>query len=264
MDKRAKKILIETFWTSSGWKKEKTTNKEDFEYAKSKGLMFDRIIIDHDELGIELKNIYEKINKQKVVEFFIASLSSRQLEYRSFLSSYAIARVFKKHQFQSKNNLICNNCGIYNSGKTEYDLNVLNFEKIKWGGVRFSNIEYALFDLKQLVNQKNVKPTEQDYQILTEIKNVIINLPAEERPRQLEKKLSKVFKSNVNERENILNILGICGILETDEQKGFYNNFIRYNEREDRPVNKTDWSYPVDWWQGKFGINEEVWKYYFG
>lgn len=264
MDNKAKKILIDTFWTSCGWRDEKTTDKKDFEYAKSKGVMFDKITIDHNELGKKLKYAFDKIDKQQVVDFFIASLTSRQLEYRSFLSSYAIARVFETHQFRSKEHLICNNCGIYNNGKSEYDLNVLNFEKIKWGGVRFSNIEYVLFDLEQLEKKTNVKPTKQDYQILTDIKNVIINLPPEERPRQLEKKLSKVFKSNVNERENILNILGICGILETEDQKGYYNNFIPYNEREDRPVNKTDWSYPVDWWQGKFGINEEVWKYYFG
>jgi hypothetical protein len=264
MDTKAKKILINTFWTNSGWRDEKITDTKDFEYAKSKGVMFEKITIDHEELGEKLSKVYDKIDKQQVVEFFIASLTSRKLEYRSFLSSFAIARVFKTHKFQSNDYKICKNCGTYNKGKTEYDLNVLNFEKIKWGGVRFSSIEYVLFDLEQIKKITNVKPTKEDYEILEDIKNVIINLPQEERPRQLEKRLSKVFKSNINERENILNILGICGILETEDQKGFYSNFIPYNEREDRPVNKTDWSYPVDWWQGKFGINKEVWNYYFG
>lgn len=41
MDKKAKDILFKTYWSSSGWKDNKSTDPSDFVYAKSKGLMFD-------------------------------------------------------------------------------------------------------------------------------------------------------------------------------------------------------------------------------
>ena len=43
MDKKAKSILFKTYWTSQGWKHEFETDPTDFDYAKSKGLMFDTI-----------------------------------------------------------------------------------------------------------------------------------------------------------------------------------------------------------------------------
>ncbi len=263
MDKKAKEILFSTFWSSSGWKGDYETEKDDFEYAKSKGLMFDPLRIDHKQLGKKLISAYKLIDKEQVVKMFIASLGSRRLEYRSFLSSFAIARVFKKHGFSSNENKFCNICGVFYKEKTEYDLNIMNFEKIKWGGVRLSNIDYVTFDLEQASKLDKVIPTDDDFKILAEIKKTILTSANEDRPRQLEKRLAKVFKSNANEREVILNIFGICGILETHLQKGFFDSFIPATEREIRPINKTDWSYPVDWWQGKFGINENVWNYYF-
>ena len=39
IDKRARKILNDTFWSSSGWKREPKVSPEDFAYAKSKGLI---------------------------------------------------------------------------------------------------------------------------------------------------------------------------------------------------------------------------------
>lgn len=45
MDKKAKKILFSTYWSSNGWKmeNERYTSPEDFAYAKEKGLMFEPI-----------------------------------------------------------------------------------------------------------------------------------------------------------------------------------------------------------------------------
>ena len=51
MDKRAKKILFNTYWSKNGWKEntEQYPSSEDFIYAKEKGLMFDPFSISHDD-----------------------------------------------------------------------------------------------------------------------------------------------------------------------------------------------------------------------
>jgi len=263
MDKKAKQILFKTFWSTTGWTENRNVTNEDFEYAKSKGLMFDSVEYNHNILCNSILNEIKEISKKQITKSFISTLSTRNLRNRSFLSSYAIARVLKQHSYKSTYSRSCDICGIYSNDQNQYDLNVMNFEKIKWGGVRLTHLEYIKFDLDEFKRIETPNPEKSDFDILNNIKETILSSYEDDRPRQLEKRLAKVFKSNANERENILNIFGICGILETENQKGFFNNFINVNEREDRPVNKTDWSYPVDWWQGKFGINQEAWKYYF-
>src|SRR5580692_2307448 len=101
MDKKAVNILRNTYWSSHGWKMDKTIPIEDFEYAKSKKMMFDPISIDHQQSIEWLLKSFTDISKVHVVKCFISSLSSRRLELRSGLSSYAFARNFPKHLFLS-------------------------------------------------------------------------------------------------------------------------------------------------------------------
>ncbi len=263
MDQKAKDILFKTFWSTSGWTENRDIELEKFEYAKSKGLMFDPIEISHDKIISSILDNFKETKKKEIVNGFISSLSSRNLKYRSFLSSFAIGRVIQHHNYSTSNGRSCEVCGLYESSLEKIDLNVLNFEKLKWGGVRLMRLEYIYFDLLQIRKIEFPEPTVEDRTILENLQDLILNSELEERPRQIEKKMRKLIKSNAYEREVILNIFGVCGILETENQKGFFKNYIPQEKREIRPVNKTDWSYPVDWWQGKYGINENAWNYYF-
>lgn len=49
MDKKAKDILFQTYWSGKGWKRDHITDPDDFLYAKDKGLMFDPLTIGHDD-----------------------------------------------------------------------------------------------------------------------------------------------------------------------------------------------------------------------
>ncbi len=52
MDKKAKDILFDTYWTSNGWKNEENfkTESNDLEYAKVKGVMFDTLRVTNSEI----------------------------------------------------------------------------------------------------------------------------------------------------------------------------------------------------------------------
>jgi hypothetical protein len=56
------------------------------------------------------------------------------------------------------------NSGITGQEQSEY--NVFNFERYKWGGVRHTSPEYALFDLEQFLQLPKVTPTEEDWSIM--------------------------------------------------------------------------------------------------
>ena len=72
MDQKARKILMQTYWQSGGWRSGGYTyTEEDFQYAKSKGLMFDRLTISHDECVQRLRQLHEKfLTKELVVKAF--------------------------------------------------------------------------------------------------------------------------------------------------------------------------------------------------
>lgn len=85
MDKKALKILFDTYWSSKGWKpeSEQVTPDEAFLYAKRAGVMFDPERISHDEIIRRALQVVEKINDRVVADAFLSSLSSRRLELES-------------------------------------------------------------------------------------------------------------------------------------------------------------------------------------
>lgn len=261
LDKKAQQILFNTYWSTSGWKSEPTTKSEDFNYAVNAGYMFKPVELSHDEIVDKVTNTVKKVSVDRVREAFLSSLSSRRLDWRSALGSYAIARNFPKHEFSGER--LCNVCGEIVKPKDVEDLNVLNFERLKWGGVRHLAPLYVSFDLERFVSVEIHKPRREDFEIFKTIIETAKSLDPIARPRDLEKSISKTLKSNQAEREVLIQILGYCGILQTQSHKGFFESFINFNQREDRPVNKIDWDYPVSWWRGIDGVNENALNYFF-
>lgn len=182
MDKKAKKILMSTFWSNKGCKDYRTIEfcREDFEYAKAKGLMFDPISIHHDECVARLKRVAEGIKKEELAAAFLSSLSTRALYLRSAILSWIFAKELPSHNFSTyidscgntQMNYLCGICNQRNMSCSESykneDLNVLNFERIK----------------------------------------------PDCGPRQLEQALKDVFKSSKDERDVVIEILACIGVLQ--------------------------------------------------
>lgn len=76
---------MNTFWSSSGWKQERESfSGEEFEYAKSKGLMFDPITITHNEIINRLHELHQqKATKERVAAAFLHSLSTKRFIYEA-------------------------------------------------------------------------------------------------------------------------------------------------------------------------------------
>lgn len=261
VDKKALKILFKRYWSSAGWTDTYLT-KEELDYAKAAGLMFDQRELSHDDIIQQVITMVNTLNLEDIAVQFVASLSSRRLDLRSALGSYIVGKHLINHRFTGEENF-CAYCGTYNKEREKEDLNVLNFERFKWGGVRHLDPLYVAFDLKQFSKADKIVPSAEDYEILKEIFNIIKEFPSEGKIRDLEKAISKVIKSNKEEREVLLQILGFCSILSTDEYPGFINGFIPYVEREVPDHYKNDWSYPVCWWKGKSGLNKNAVKVLF-
>ena len=242
MDKKAKDILFKTYWTSAGWKSEEnfTTESADFEYAKAKGVMFAPLTVTKPEILTQLQEIVEAIPLKKITDAFLCSMTNKRLDWRSALGSYANAK-----RLLSENNF---DDAYYGRGANQ-DLNILNFERIKWGGIRHNNGTYNWLDLT-LLNAENVtEPTVQDIQIFQSILNEIWNSEVGENIESLRDRLKKLFKSSLEERHIFTEIIGSADILKP----------FSYNLKE--PENHL-WTFVLNW-RGEDKYNKENVRKYF-
>jgi hypothetical protein len=77
MDQKAVKILFDKYWSSSGWR-DKEIFPEDFEYAKSKGVMFDPISLSHDEIVKRAVVAVGRTSKDQIVKSLPVKLDDKK------------------------------------------------------------------------------------------------------------------------------------------------------------------------------------------
>lgn len=264
MDKRAVKILLDSFWSTAGWKPDidQGPSAENLEYAKSKGLMFDPVRMDHSELLTWLSGSLQQLSRQVVADAFLASLSTRRLDWRSALGSFAVFQHVPSHCFEGKAKS-CAICGVYCNVQT-YDLNVLNFGRWKWGGVRHDQVVYAAMDLGLFLKEKRPCPTAEDVQIFRDIISALSNAPPNVTSAALHSYFPKSLRANKAERDVVVGILGYCGILATHMHPGFSDCFVPIEQRHLPDRRFVDMAYPSCWWSGSDGVNQERLLEYFG
>jgi hypothetical protein len=268
MDKRALKILFNTYWSASGWTRgERRLSAEDFAYAKAQRVMFDPVKPTHDQAIAQLHAALERVSLRQVADGFLSSLSTRRVEWRSALGSYSVARWLPTHAHMPETfgELRCRICGLYEDPTgEEQDLNVLNFERLKWGGVRHSDPIYATLDLELFAGAPPPAPSEEDLRIFRDLVECLVSVSPTLTSAQLHKHFPVSLKANKAERDQIVAILGLCGILGTVQHPGFGERFVPEHERQLPDRHFVDMAYPACWWRGSDGLNEDRLREAFG
>ncbi|HEY9130486.1 MAG TPA: hypothetical protein VIM98_01920 [Dyella sp.] len=267
IDHRAKQILFDTFW-NNGWidNDYRRTPPEDFEYAKAQGLMFDPLAITHDALIERIVDLAQGMPPGKPARAFLCSLSTRRVDWRSGLASWSVARRLSKHIYQElrclgghsfKNGVTTPRwryeCGVC-AGRDAYwqeDLNVLSFERVRWGGLRHGDLIYTLLDLEQLAKAEIPEPLPEDIDIFRDILKAATSLRPNDAPGALRERLKDVVPSSKDERSRLLEVLACAGVLEA--------------LATDRPRlgGTPDWKFISDW-RGQDGFNAMVVEALFG
>jgi hypothetical protein len=265
VDRRAVKILFDTYWTSAGWRDEKarSTPPADFEYAKRTGVMFDDIRLSHDGVMKRALAAVRGVDRNAVANAFVVSLVSRRLELRSALGSFAVLQHFPGHSATAGRGA-CPLCGEYDHASEAEDLNVLNFERFKWGGVRHDRPLYAALDLELFARAAAPQPGPDNVRLLKALFDAIEKAPPRTSSASLEKHLSKALKSNKPERDVVIAILGFCDILSTNDHPGYMRRFVASSARELPDRHFVDMAYPACWWTRADGISHEAIEYWFG
>lgn len=267
IDPKALKILQKSYWSSSGWRDPPVTSPADFAYARAAGLMFDPVTYDHNGAVRWLVQTCRQVQATDVARAFLASLSTRRLDLRSALGSYAVFRHLPVHAYAPHNpanagGRWCRRCGL--DGKREtHDLNVLNFERFKWGGVRHQDVIYAALDLERFLATERPAPTDADVATLRGILDAARSLGPKARASNLEPALASLVKSNKAERAQLLTILAYAGILQSPHCPGFLTAYVDISDREAPDGHDSEWEYPINWWRGSDGVHDGALHYWF-
>lgn len=254
-------------------------SEEEIADAKAKGILFDYPKYEsHSAALSRLRSILARIDPKDIANAFLFSLSTRRLEYRSALGSYYYAKAIPEHDFMNSFNEVlaraarhCYFCGwdAWASEPSKFEkrfgVNIYNYERYKYAGVRHDQLNYSLFDLEQFIGLPKVVPTEEDLRIFTDILSCVKCLNASDKAGRLRDTISKakIFKTNKNEISVLLGELGICGILAGQDAPSYDIYFA--NEYERTPVeSKNDFAYPLNRWHARDGINTEKLNEVFG
>jgi hypothetical protein len=252
---------MDTYWTPQGWRLNRAWPAPDqMAVAEAAGIMFSSPRTeDHDGWLKAARAAAASLTAHEVGEAFLASLTSRRLDLRSALGSYAVARFLPDHPFDAcPDRYQCRVCGLSDDvGTRPEGMNVLNFERFKWGGVCRDRVEYIAFDLEQFARAPRLEPTEADVDLGRQLIEQLRRLPGET-TAALAVPYLKMLKGNKAEREILIGILGVCGILGTAEHPGYARSFVRSCDRELPGRRFVDQNYPACWWTAADGINTDA------
>lgn len=132
------------------------------------------------------------------------------------------------------------------------------------GGVRHSDPVYATLDLELFCEAPPPPPTAEDLDIFRETIAAISSAPPTVTSAQLHKHLPTSLRSNKAERDQLIGILGLCGVLGTSKHPGFGEQFLPAYQRTLPDRHYVDMAYPACWWRGSDGLNEDRLRDVFG
>ncbi|UPG88345.1 hypothetical protein L2Y96_13040 [Luteibacter aegosomaticola] len=256
IDPKAWKILHDTYFGRDGWKRDeqRSVPDDDFRYAKEKGLMFDPVPMTHEQAVMTVCEAVDRLDRRTVADAFLASLSTRRLDWRSALGSYSVFEHMLPHEVTAAG-VACAICGWYVS-RTVHDWNIYNFYRFKWGGVPHLDLAFAAMDLTVFMREEAPKPTREDIEIFRAIVDVIRAAEPGLTAAKLQARLPKSLKSNKAERDILVGILGFCDVLAGPDHPGFSDVFLLPMQRRLPDRHFVDMAYPACWWTGAIGSNE--------
>jgi hypothetical protein len=272
LDRRALRALFGTYWTAGGWRGASGNATQtppppaaEVAYARAAGYLLDPRPLTHDRTLSWLRQVRASVTRRQVTDAFLASLSTRRLDWRSALGSFAVARHLPDHPHPGPAGAsFCGVCGFLGGPTAERpeDLSVLNFERFKWGGVRHVDPVYAALDLELFGKGEKPTPRLEDFDILNRILGAARVLDPGARLDHLQKALAQHLPSSKDERRMLIQVLGYCGVLQHPDHPGFLHGFRAFSARPGS--GRGDWTYPVEHWRGQHGVNAEALGHWFG
>lgn len=233
------------------------------------------LVLDHDDLIASLVKMRDQIDREKVVAAFVISLRAKRLDLRSPLGSYAFHLKHPLHELEAFNPsadgnhyLQCGACPYFsNKGCREVEIDFRYHDKLRSdskNSANFARPAYALADLAWFANVEVPIPNDDDWHVIGEMLQRVRGSSKAARLGDLQKALTGLFPSDKHARQQALEILGFCGVLQPKSRPPVTDRFFCHDKDQFHPQFHTrDWAYPVSWWTGADGVNDAAVAFWF-
>lgn len=249
VDSKSIKIIKAKYW-KNGWidSSERKLSASDAKHLSTHDWNLGTVKLGHDQIIGDVVTKSRIMSLRDCAALLSQSFSTRKVQDRSFISSVIQAVNMPIHSHTA--NGPCPICGLYK--ESEIDQDVLLFEKLMWGGVRLTTIEYVWLDLK-LLDRNNLQDSNCE-----DLINLVMDFEKRNDKLSASKFAAtlKEVKGNKAERETLCNILGVCNILQHPEHTGFLIEYQPANERQLPNQHFIDLEWPYCWYNSSFGINK--------
>jgi len=249
IDAVAKKILFDMHWSSTGWKvPAEIPNAADYEYAKSKGYLFDEQAISHRLVISRFRKSVRRSNLEKLKDLYISSLSERVLHIRPGLPAYFESSKVKWHLFSPDDINMCKICGMFKKNTTHF--NSANFARYKWGAYSKDNTSLCNpFILERLMSEPARAPKKEDWGIFKNLISILSLNDASTKAANVVDLWKSIIPSNKQEREILFESFISMGII----------NPSRVTQKDyDSIPRKSSWSDEAALWRGDDLPNNKI------
>ena len=229
--------------------------------------------LNHNELVSRIKKIADRISINKAAVGFLYSISSSDMRYRTALSSLVWAKAMPVHNKESRSvyggQTECRICG----GQFSPSQDIWTDDLSKYGRYRMFPKKdvmdiccagYVYNDLTLLEELPEVNYCDDDIRILNRIFGLVKELGSGNKVSALLKLISAEASLTMTAADaySVLGVLSSCGVFDTPDYKSYATAFVPCDERE--MVYETDIYYPLHLWRGKYGVNFDALKSFFG
>lgn len=263
-DLDTKQSIPSQSWATGETKLEDEILQEQLEHAVREGVWVAARTLSPDLVTEWLLEEKRRLpSPEQIGEAFMTGLRTDAMTLRSILGSYANFRVVNESNVDRWRN----DPGFKGDPEDTEVRVLLGFQFRRFDGPYMSfheDIIYAALDFEQFNRLPPIHATDEDRDTMRAVLDAIRNLPKTAQLTELNKSLTGTFPSNKLRRKHVLEILGLCDVLHPHSQPLIANRYVRPS---DCPLpsssTKRDTRYPLCWWTGEDGVNENAVAEYF-
>jgi hypothetical protein len=216
--------------------------------------------VHHDEAVGAAVAVAARTDVAAVAAAWVSALTTRDLAARSAFGSHVVLQHLPEHGFTPSTEFLPSTCGVCGLRETVPPPAPLTYH------LRNTDITDATADLTAFAAREVPQPSDEDVARLHAMLDAIRALPPAAQLGDLHRALRGTLRSNKIERMFLLETLGFAGILCPADQRHYSDGFVTYdhaNSTQPAQHSKREWSYPVRWWTGADGVDDDLVKRYF-
>lgn len=227
--------------------------------------------VTHAALLKRVLAVRERLSEQAIADAFLASLSTRRLDWRSALASWANVKKLPVHDVEpvpGAYSVICLVCGALGESDEPENPEFLahSLASRRAGATGLPDVMWSTQDLEDFASRPPAVPSSRDIGLFRDLIEFLGSRDRGDTSTTVVAALAKakLIPGNKYERAQLVDTLGLCGILPVAHRPAPLQIFTPGPGRDVPPHHFVERSYPVCWWRGSDGVSLRAVRALFG